>query len=165
MAGIVALTLPNGPHPLPTAHLDAVPTAGPRPGSPAAAGTRSPSGPGPGAGAVAVTGMDKAVLSARSELSSVRQRFVCGKLPEFGHLIVRHELAVPTGTEAPWALVRSWRTPAALFGRSLNDAVHPKLAHIRMGRPVLVHVETIIDWAIVSASGHILEGAWTRDLG
>jgi hypothetical protein len=105
-----------------------------------------------------------AISSARGQLSRLRYRFLHGQLPPLGHLIVRHRLAIPGGSEAPWVLARSWRIRAQLQGRCLNDAVHPSLAHIRMGRAVVVEVDQVVDWAIVDAYGSIIDGGWSRNL-
>ncbi|MBL7491570.1 hypothetical protein I6A62_26535 [Frankia sp. AgW1.1] len=105
-----------------------------------------------------------AVVRARGQLGQLRQRFLQGQLPPLGHVIVRHRLAIPGGSEAPWVLARSWRARARLEGRCLNDAVHPSLAHIRMGRAVVVDVDQVVDWAIVDACGSVIDGGWSRDL-
>ncbi|ADP84800.1 hypothetical protein [Pseudofrankia inefficax] len=105
-----------------------------------------------------------AVVRARGQLGQLRLRFLQGELPPLGHVIVRHRLAIPGGSEAPWVLARSWRTRARLEGRCLNDAVHPSLAHIRMGRAVVVDVDQVVDWAIVDACGSVIDGGWSRDL-
>jgi hypothetical protein len=105
---------------------------------------------------------DAAISAARSRLGEARRRFVDGDLPPFGHLIVRHRVEVPGGAETIWVRVSSWLDASSIRGRSLNDGVHPALAHIRMGRPVVVDVSTVIDWAVVSDDGGILAGAWTQ---
>jgi hypothetical protein len=105
-----------------------------------------------------------AVTTARAELGQLRQRFLRALLPAFGHLIVRPRLVSPTGHEAPWVLAESWRVPTRIRGRCLNDATHPALAHIQMGRPIEVAVADVVDWAVIDASGEIVEGGWSRDL-
>jgi hypothetical protein len=105
-----------------------------------------------------------AAEAARAELGLLRQRFLRGDLPRLGHLIVRHRLAAPGVVAAPWVLARSWRVPARLLGRCLNDATHPSLPHIRMGRLVVVELDQVIDWAVVDAFGSVSEGGWSRDL-
>jgi hypothetical protein len=105
---------------------------------------------------------DAAINAARSRLGEARRRFIDGDLPPFGHLLVRQQLEVPGGAETIWVRVASWRDASSIRGRSLNDGVHPALAHIRMGRPVVVDVSTVIDWAVVSDDGAILEGARTQ---
>ncbi|OHV35584.1 MULTISPECIES: hypothetical protein [Pseudofrankia] len=101
---------------------------------------------------------------ARGQLGQLRHRFLRGQLPPLGYLIVRHRLVVPGGSEAPWVLVTSWPLPTWLRGRCLNDASHPALAHIRMGRTVTVGVHDVIDWAVVDANSEIAEGGWSRSL-
>jgi hypothetical protein len=108
------------------------------------------------------TGMDAAIGAARARLDEARRRFIGRDLPPFGHLIVRQRVEVPGGAEALWVMVTSWPDRASIRGRSLNDGVHPALAHIRMGRPVVVDSSAVIDWAVVSDDGGILEGAWTQ---
>ncbi|MBL7499635.1 hypothetical protein I6A84_37855 [Frankia sp. CNm7] len=106
----------------------------------------------------------RAASAAHARLGQLRQRFRRGELPPLGHLIVRLRLPVPGGYEAPWVLVESWRVPAQLRGRCLNDGVHPTLAHIRMGRASTVELDQVIDWAVVDAGGEIVEGGWSRHL-
>jgi hypothetical protein len=98
----------------------------------------------------------------RRELGPLRHRFLLGRLPPLGHLLIRQRLAVPGGCEAPWVLATSWPVPGRLHGRYLNDAVHPELAHIRMGRTVWVSVDNVIDWVVLNAASEIVEGGWSR---
>ncbi|WP_243407893.1 hypothetical protein [Frankia canadensis] len=107
---------------------------------------------------------DQAVFAARSRLAGARRRFVGHDLPPLGSLIVRHQVTVPDGVEWPWARVSSWPHPALLRGRSLTDGTHPSLAHIRMGLPLRIHSDDLVDWAIIDARGEIVTGAWTRRL-
>lgn len=100
---------------------------------------------------------------ARAQLARIRQRFLRGQLPPLGHLLVRDHLPVPGGDEPelPWVLVTAWPVPSQLRGRWLNDAVHPALAHVRMGRPATVPANRVVDWAVVSPDGELAEGGWT----
>jgi hypothetical protein len=107
---------------------------------------------------------DQAVFAARSRLAEARRRFLGHDLPPLGYLIVRHQVPVPDGAEWPWARVSTWPHPALLLGRSLNDGAHPSLAHIRMGLPLRIHRDDLVDWAIIDARGEIVTGAWTRRL-
>ena len=66
--------------------------------------------------------------------------------------------------EAPWVLVQSWPAPSLLVGRCLNDAGHPALSYLRMGRTISVDAGLVVDWAVVDASGGIVEGGWSRHL-
>lgn len=107
---------------------------------------------------------DQAIYAARSRLTEARRHFLKRDLPPLGNLIVRQQVRVPDGAEWPWAIVSAWQHPATLRGRSLNDGAHPSLAHIRMGRQVLILAADVIDWAIIDARGDIVTGAWTRRL-
>ncbi|WP_198152912.1 hypothetical protein [Pseudofrankia sp. DC12] len=135
-----------------------------RPASPAADATAKPADTAGGRRRSPDNSTEAAVARARGQLGHLRQQFLQGRLPPLGHLIVRHRLAIPGGSEAPWVLTRSWRVRAWLEGRCLNDAVHPSLAHIRMGRAVVVDADQVVDWAIVDAFGSIIDGGWSRDL-
>jgi hypothetical protein len=101
-------------------------------------------------------------MVARRALGQLREPFLRGRLPSQGFLIIRHRLAVPHGFEAPWVLARSWPAPGQLLGRCLNDTAHPSLAHIRMGRLVVVEIDHVIDWAVVDAYGSVLDGGWSQ---
>lgn len=108
--------------------------------------------------------MEHAIVTARSRLNYARGLFVRQELSPLGHLIIRHRMPVPKGSETLWSIVCSWRVANTIRGRSLNDAVHPALTHIRMGTPVVVNAGTVIDWAVLDDDGDIEEGGWTRGL-
>lgn len=116
------------------------------------------------AGSVAPTNLEEAITIARSRLDHARRRFLRQDLPPLGHMIVRHQIPVPGGAEALWTMVSSWQHACVIRGRSLNDGVHPSLAYIRMGSPVMVDTKDVIDWAVVGNDGSIEEGGWTRGM-
>nr|WP_235498111.1 hypothetical protein [Frankia sp. R43] len=115
-------------------------------------------------GSVAPATLNEAITVARSRLGHARRRLTHGELPPLGHLIIRHQLPVPDGVEALWAIVSTWPDPRTIHGRSLNDGAHPALVHIRMGSPVVVPASSVIDWAVIDGTAEIEEGGWTRGL-
>jgi len=75
------------------------------------------------------------------------------------HLIVKHRLAGPNGNEYVWAFVTDWSKPGTIRGHSANDAEYEP--SVRVGRPAVVDVEAVIDWAIWADGQGIVEGGWT----
>jgi hypothetical protein len=101
--------------------------------------------------------MDQAIEVARAGLAQVRQRFRTGELDRGAELIVKHRLPTPTGgNENVWATISDWSDPALLLGTSMNDAqTDPS---IRLGRPVRIAVDDVIDWALWRGDEGIVEG-------
>ncbi|MCK9932134.1 hypothetical protein MXD62_34200 [Frankia sp. Mgl5] len=113
---------------------------------------------------VAPTPLSEAIIAARSRLGHARSLLIRQELPPLGHLIMRHQMPVPGGAEALWAIVSSWPDLHSIRGRSLNDGAHPALLHVRMGSPVIIPAAAVIDWAVIGDNGQIKEGGWTRGL-
>ncbi len=104
--------------------------------------------------------MKRAMQAARDALPAVRARFLAGDLPPRAQLMIKHEISVPGKAEYPWAYVTSWADSARVLGNSAGDAALDP--GFRAGRPIVVHAETIIDWAIWIDGTGIVEGGQTN---
>lgn len=104
--------------------------------------------------------MDRAIAEARSHLEEVRHRFTTGGIDLEGRLIVKFRLVVPDGNEYPWLFVTSWPSPGTLHGTSANDAVGDP--SVRVGRPLVVAADDVVDWAIWIDGEGIVEGGGTN---
>jgi hypothetical protein len=104
--------------------------------------------------------MDRAIATARSGLSGIRDRFESGRLDLREKLLVKYAVPADAGTEYLWAYVTSWRDAERILATSAADAIyHPR---IRAGRPVVVDAGTVVDWAVEHDELGIVEGAWTQ---
>ena len=103
--------------------------------------------------------MEKAIATARERLDDARRRFLDQPPKQGSHLIVKHRLAAPGGHEYVWAFVTDWSKPGTIRGHSANDAEHDP--SVRVGRPVVIDAEDVIDWAIWVDGEGIAEGGWT----
>jgi hypothetical protein len=107
--------------------------------------------------------MDHAIATARGRLVDIRGRFESGDLDVHTKLLVKYALPADDGrrgTEFLWAYVTSWRDPDRILATSAADAVyHPK---VRSGRPVVVDISAVIDWAVEHDEIGIVEGGWTQ---
>ncbi len=108
--------------------------------------------------------MDQAIATARRSLPGIRERFLSGGLQPPAQLMVKHKLAVPEdppgGGEYVWAYVTSWRDPARILGYSASDAITDE--RVRRGRPAVIDVAAICDWAAWTPGEGITEGGWTN---
>jgi hypothetical protein len=104
--------------------------------------------------------MNRAMRAAREALPAVRARFLAGDLPPRAQLMVKHEISAQGRAEYPWAYVTSWADPDRVLGNSAGDAALDPA--IRAGRPIVVHAEAIIDWAIWIDRKGIVEGGQTN---
>lgn len=103
--------------------------------------------------------MAEAIATARASLDEARRRHL-GQPPTQGrHLIVKHRLAGPGGNEYVWAFVTDWSKAGTIRGASANDAESDP--SVRVGRPVVIDADDVIDWAIWSDGEGIVEGGWT----
>jgi hypothetical protein len=104
--------------------------------------------------------MDRAIATARSGLSGIRDRFESGRLDLREKLLVKYAVPADAGTEYLWAYVTSWRDAERILATSAADAIyHPR---IRAGRPVVVDAGAVVDWAVEHDELGIVEGAWTQ---
>ena len=107
--------------------------------------------------------MEKATATARSQLPAVRQRFIAGEIPLRARLMVKHRIVATDGSESseyPWAYVTSWADPAKVLGNSAGDAaLDPR---IRLGRPIVISAESVVDRAIWIDGEGIVEGGLTN---
>ncbi|WP_088320414.1 DUF2314 domain-containing protein [Kineosporia sp. R_H_3] len=103
--------------------------------------------------------MDAAIDRARATLAGARQRFVDGGIPAGSHLIVKHGLESEDGTEFVWAYVTDWQTPDRVVGRCGSDADSDP--EYRVGRPVRLLAEDVVDWAVWTDGTGIVEGGFT----
>ena len=111
------------------------------------------------------TDMAEAIRTARKGLPGARARMLAGELPLEARLMVKYPVAVPGGAQAGgseyvWAYVTSWRDPGTVLGYSATDAVRDD--RVKAGRPATIDAGTIIDWAVWTAAGGIVEGGWTN---
>jgi hypothetical protein len=109
-------------------------------------------------------GMRAAIARARAGLPAIRERFVLGALPLKARLMVKHRLDAADGssTEYPWAYVNSWDDLTVVLGNSAADAaLDPS---IRAGRPIAIHAEKVVDWAIWIDGEGIVEGGLTNQV-
>ncbi|MGA3564008.1 DUF2314 domain-containing protein [Melissospora conviva] len=103
--------------------------------------------------------MDQAIATARASLPSIRNRFLNGRLPDETQLVVKYALETVDGPEFVWMGVTSWATPERLTGASASDAACDPA--VRIGAPVAVSAEDVVDWALLDATG-VVEGGWTQ---
>jgi uncharacterized protein YegJ (DUF2314 family) len=104
--------------------------------------------------------MAEAIETARGGLDSARARFLDDDLPRGAHLLVKYGLRAAEGHEYVWAYVTSWTDPERVLGASANDADTDPA--VRVGRPVVVSAEEIVDWAVWIDGQGIVEGGWTN---
>jgi uncharacterized protein YegJ (DUF2314 family) len=106
-------------------------------------------------------GMAAAVATARSCLDVARRRLLAGELEHHRLLMVKWRLDVDDGSaEFPWMFVTDWSDPAWIAGSSAVDA-HADPS-IRVGRPVRVRAEDVVDWGLFVDGDGIVEGGWTN---
>jgi hypothetical protein len=103
--------------------------------------------------------MEHAMEQARATLDGARQRFVDGGIPAGSHLIVKHGLEADDGTEFVWAYVTDWQTPDRVVGRCGSDADSDP--EYRVGRPVRLLAEDVVDWAVWTDGKGVVEGGFT----
>jgi hypothetical protein len=107
--------------------------------------------------------MDKAMATAGSQLPAVRRRFLEGEIPPRARLMVKHRIVATDGSQSseyPWAYVTSWDDPAKVLGNSAGDAVlDPR---VRVGRPIVISAESVVDWAIWIDGEGVVEGGLTN---
>jgi len=108
--------------------------------------------------------MDQAIATAGRWLPRIRERFVSSGLQPSAQLMVKHKLAVPEdppgGGEYVWAYLTSWRDPARIAGYSASDAITGE--RVRRGRPAVIDVAAICDWAAWTPGEGITSGGWTN---
>ncbi|MFN8076096.1 MAG: hypothetical protein U0Q15_11840 [Kineosporiaceae bacterium] len=108
------------------------------------------------------SGMAKAMHRARRQLPGVRERFLEGRLPTAAHLMVKYPLERGAEREYVWAYVTSWEAPEQVRGAAAVDAaLDPRE---RVGRPVSVAAEAIVDWAVWVDGQGIVEGGATNEV-
>lgn len=103
--------------------------------------------------------MARAISTARAGLPGIRERFVGGALPPGVQLVVKYALPGDDGPEYVWAGVTSWLAPERILGTSASDATTD--AAVRIGRPVVVSADDVVDWALLDGGG-VIEGGWTQ---
>jgi hypothetical protein len=106
--------------------------------------------------------MEQAFGTARAALPSIRTRFLGGDLPLSARLMVKHAVNAAGGTEYVWAYVNSWADPATVLGSSAADAVSDP--QVRAGRPIVIDVAAVVDWAVWVDGQGIIEGGATNTL-
>lgn len=106
------------------------------------------------------TAMDRAIATARSGLNEIRGRFTAGDFDPHTKLLVKYGVTTPHGIEYVWAYVTSWHDPRRILATSAVDAVYE--ATVRSGRPVVVDVASVVDWAVEHDRWGIVEGGWTQ---
>ena len=103
------------------------------------------------------------MATARSQLPAVRQRFLSGEIPLRARLMVKHRIVATDGSQSseyPWAYVTAWDDPAKVLGNSAGDAVlDPR---VRVGRPIVISAESVVDWAIWTDGEGVVEGGVTN---
>ncbi|MGH9126097.1 MAG: DUF2314 domain-containing protein [Acidimicrobiales bacterium] len=104
--------------------------------------------------------MDGAIATARAGLDAIRDRFVGHQLALEQRLMVKFRLLVPGGAEYPWLFVTSWKAADRVHGVNANDAVGDP--SVRIGKPRVVAVDDIIDWAVWVHGPGIIEGGATN---
>lgn len=103
--------------------------------------------------------MDAAIATARGSMDEARRRFLDRPPTQGSHLIVKHRLEGPNGNEYVWAFVTDWSKPETIRGHSANDAQSDP--SVRVGRPVVIDADAVIDWAIWVDGTGMVEGGWT----
>ncbi|MGW0433813.1 DUF2314 domain-containing protein [Micromonospora sp. NPDC003197] len=103
--------------------------------------------------------MARAVATARSGLSKIRERFLDGGLPAEAQLVVKYGLPTEEGPEFVWAGVTDWSTEDRIHGVSASDAAADPT--IRIGEPVVIDACDVVDWALLDGTG-VVEGGWTQ---
>ena len=103
--------------------------------------------------------MARAIATARAGLPGIRERFLTGSLPDGVRLLVKYALPTDEGPEFVWAEATSWATPERIIGASASDAATDPA--VRVGRPVVVDVVDVVDWALLD-DGEVVEGGWTQ---
>ncbi|HEY9715389.1 MAG TPA: DUF2314 domain-containing protein, partial [Chroococcales cyanobacterium] len=105
--------------------------------------------------------MTEAISTALSQLQDARERFNRKQLPFDVSLLVKHAIANEESVEYVWTFVNDWSSPEFLLGTCANDAnIDP---NVRMGRPIRVATEDVVDWALYR-DGEIVEGGWTQEV-
>ena len=104
--------------------------------------------------------MEQAIATARAGLDSIRTRFVERGLALDQRLLVKFRIDAPDGSEYPWLFVTSWRSPDRIHGTSANDALHDP--SIRVGRPLVISTDEVVDWAVWVDGQGMVEGGWTN---
>ena len=101
-----------------------------------------------------------AVAQARATLPAVRQRFVDGGFAAGTRLVVKHGLVAADGTaEYVWAYVTGWQAPDEVDGRCGCDAATDPA--YRVGRPVRLLADDVVDWAVWADGRGVVEGGFT----
>jgi hypothetical protein len=104
--------------------------------------------------------MERAMRTARDSLAAARARFLSGDLAADALLMVKHKVPSAEGTEYVWAYVTSWADPSRVLASSASDAdLDPG---IRVGRPIVIDADAVVDWAIWIDGPGIVEGGWTN---
>jgi hypothetical protein len=101
----------------------------------------------------------QAMDDARRTLPQARSRFADGRLPSRGQLMVRHRLPEK---EFRWARVESWATEDEAIVRGTGRELTPG---VRLGPPVPVAANSIVDWAIWVDGAGVVEGGGTEGRG
>ncbi|GAB3811786.1 hypothetical protein GCM10027605_52430 [Micromonospora zhanjiangensis] len=103
--------------------------------------------------------MATAIATARDRLPDIRDRFLADELPADAQLVVKYALPSDDGPEYVWATVTSWLDPDRILGSGANDATTDPA--VRMGCPVMVNTDDVVDWAVLDGTG-VVEGGWTQ---
>lgn len=108
--------------------------------------------------------MDRAIADARAALPGARQRFLDDELPAGANLIVKHRLAARNRSEFVWSVVTAWADADLVQAMAMNDAeLDPS---VRIGRPLRIAADSIVDWGYWRDGEGVIEGGWTnRALG
>lgn len=103
--------------------------------------------------------MEKAMVLAVSELPMIRERFISGRLPNKGKLILKFKVTRGADREYLWASVTAWKELDKIDCYCGNDSrFDPKL---RAGKQLTLSLDSIVDWAVM-VNDDIVEGAYTN---
>lgn len=106
--------------------------------------------------------MDAAMATAISCLDVARARFLAGEFQARTLLMVKWQLDHADGTEYPWAFVTDWSDVGVLQANSASDADHDP--SVRVGRPLRLRREAVVDWGVWVDGEGLIEGGWTNAL-
>lgn len=104
--------------------------------------------------------MQAAIETARAALPRARELLGAHAVDLSARLIVKHRLPIEGGgNEFVWATITDWSSPDVLVGTSMNDAESDP--SVRVGRPVRLAADDVVDWALWTDDDGVIEGGWT----
>ena len=104
--------------------------------------------------------MAEAIETARATLPSARQRFLNGELRQGTQLVVKSRVITSGTDEYLWAFVTSWTNPSVI--RATSSANSPGDPAIKVGVPLTIPVDDVVDWGAWRDGHGIIEGGWTN---